>query len=192
MRKWHVTALTCLAGLWLLAGVAYAEEWNGKSETRTVTGFQVELTTPAEGVKVGENKLAVRLKDSATGQPVVRESVRVDLLMDEADTSMNHGGMSSQKPVSVELKAVKDSPGRYEGKMSLSDAGVWRVRVFADARGIQAPASFTVRAESSGPNWLVLGGFALLILGGIGGVVAVVRKGSAPAPAAPAPEASEA
>lgn len=194
MKKLLLVVTAALAATWLATGVAFAEEWTGKSETKTVIGFQVELITPSAGVMVGENNLAVRLKDTATSQAVLRDSVRVDLSMDEADSSMNHGGMSSQKPVRVDLAAVKDVPGRYEGKVSLSDAGAWNVKVFTDPRGTQASASFKVSAESSGPNLMVIGAFALLILSGIGGVVALVKRSSAPAPApaAPAQETTQA
>jgi len=93
--------------------------------------------------------------------------------------------------------------------------------VFTDSRGVGSPASFKVSAEkaspaaatqsgaaapqaatkstaatpqASGPNWLVLGGLALLVVAGIGGVVARVKRSStpAPAPAAPAQETTQA
>ena len=76
------------------------------------------------------------------------------------------------------------------------------MRVFTDSRGVGSPASFKVRAEksgaasteASGPNWLVLGGLALIIVAGIGGVVALVKRpsGPAPAPAAPVQETTQA
>ena len=106
MKKLGMVAMVALAATWLATGVAFAEEWTGKSETKTVTGIQVEVITPAAGLKAGENNLAVRLKEAAGGQAVVREFARVDLVMDEGDSSMNHGGMSTQKPVAFELKAV--------------------------------------------------------------------------------------
>lgn len=203
MKKLGMVAMVALAATWLATGVAFAEEWQGKSETKTVTGIQVEVITPAAGLKAGENNLAVRLKEAAGGQAVVREFARVDLVMDEGDSSMNHGGMSTQKPVAFELKAVAAEQGRYEGKVTLSDPGNWNLRVFTDSRGVGSPASFKVSAEkaspaaatqsgaaapqASGPNWLVLGGLALLVVAGIGGVVARVKRSSAPAPAPAAP-----
>lgn len=215
MKKLGMVAMVALAATWLATGVAFAEEWQGKGETKTVTGIQVEVITPAAGLKVGENNLAVRLKEAAGGQAVVREVVRGDLAMDEGDKSMNHGGMSTQKPVGFELKPVASEQGRYEGKVTLTDPGNWNLRVFTDSRGVGSPASFKVSAEkasaaapatnsgaaapqaatkntaaapqASGPNWLVLGGLALLVVAGIGGVVARVKKSSAPAPAPAAP-----
>lgn len=200
MKKLTAMAVVGLVSLWLLSGVAYAQEWEGKSQTTTVTGIQVELITPAEGLKVGENSLSVRMKEAPGGHAVVRDSVRVDLAMDESDRSMNHGSMSNQKPVVFELKAVASEQGRYEGTATLSDPGDWNLRVFTDARGLGAPASFKVRAEksgatgeqASGPNWPILGGFALLIVAAIGGVVVVVRKSSASARITPIKDANRA
>lgn len=175
MKKWTLTAIACLAGLLLATGIAYAEEWQGKAETKTAGGLRIELITPADGVKMGENNVAVRLSDAASGQPVVRESLRMDFLMDESDTSMNHGGMSSQKPVVVDLEPVKDAPGRYEGKADLAYSGDWRARVYADSRGLLAPVSFKVSVASGGPNLLVIGGIAALIVAAT--AAAVVARG---------------
>jgi hypothetical protein len=192
VKRLVVLATVSLALVWLTAGIAFAEEWKGKSESKRNSSYQVELITPAEGLRVGENNLAVQLKDIATGQAVVRDAVRVDLLMDESDTSMGHGDMAQQDPVAVQLMAVKDSPGRYSGKAEFSDAGAWKARVFADDRGIQAPVTFDISIGAGGPNWLVIGGVLALVMFGIGAVVIAKRKSTAAAPATPSLEASEA
>jgi hypothetical protein len=147
------------------------------------------------------------MKEAQGGRPVVREFARIDLAMDEGDKSMNHGSMSNQKPVVVELKAVASEQGRYEGKVSISDPGDWNLRVFTDSRGVGSPAAFKVRAEKSGPaaastgaspatqgsgpNWLVIGGFAALIVAAIGVVVNAAKKSSA-APGTPKQETNQA
>jgi hypothetical protein len=190
-RRLVVLVSASLALVWLTAGIAFAQESTGKGETKRNSSYTVELITPAEGLKVGENNLAVQLKDAA-GQPVVRDSVRVDLLMDEADTSMGHGNMAQQEPVVVQLMAVKGSPGRYGGTAELSDAGAWKARVFADERGVQAPLTFNVSVGGSGPNWLLIGGLLAVITAAIGAVVVVKRRPTAAVPATPALEASEA
>ncbi|MHB1134940.1 MAG: FixH family protein [Chloroflexota bacterium] len=184
MRRWTLVLAAALASLWLLGGVALAAEVNGKSETKTAGTFQVELTTPAEGIKVGDAELAVLLRDRATGQAVVRESLRLELLMDAADTSMNHGDMSKQTPTAVELAADKANPGRYLGKASFTDSGDWLVRVFADTRSGQAPVAFKVGVTGGGPNWLVIGGILAVIAAAVGGTVTMVRRKSVATPVA--------
>ncbi len=184
MRKLTILVLGSLIALGLWGGVAYAQEWKGKSEVKTAGNVQVEFITPAEGLKVGDNNLAVQLKDLSAGQPVVRESVRVDLLMDEADSSMKHGDMSKQEPVVVQLKAEKNAAGRYSGKANLSSAGNWKARVFVDPRGIQAPLTFNVQVDGGGPNWLVIGGLLAAIAVVVIGIAVAVRRKSAPEEAA--------
>lgn len=189
MRRWTMLAVASLASLWLATGMAYAEEWKGKSETKKLGNLQVEFITQADGSRVGDNNFAVQLKDLSTGQPVLREPVRVELTMDENDKSMKHGDMSKEKPVVAELNAVKDAPGRYSGKANLSSAGDWKAEVFVDPAGGRT-VTFKVRVDSPGPNWLVIGGFLALIAVAAGIVVAVKRKAPSAA-AVPAPEATK-
>jgi hypothetical protein len=192
VRRLVALVSASLVFAWMTAGVAFAEEWKGKSEVKRNSSHSVELIIPAEGLKVGENNLAVQLRDNATGQPVVRDAVRVDLLMDETDTSMKHGDMSQLEPVTLQLSAVTGSPGRYLGQADLSDEGTWKVRVFADDRGIQAPVTFTVSVAGGGPNWLVIAGLLALVALAIGGVLVLKRRSTPAVAASPALEASEA
>lgn len=194
MKKLTILAVLALVGLWLETGVAFAEEWKGKSETKNAGSYMVELITPADGVKIGANNVAVQLKDSSTGQPVSRDSVSVDFLMDEGDTSMGHGGMnmSTQKPVAVDLKAVSGVAGRYEGKAQLTYSGDWKVRVYADPKGLQPPATFTVNVAAAGPNFGVIGGIVVAIVAAVGGIVFMMRRSKTTPSSATVSEAGEA
>jgi hypothetical protein len=193
-RTWVLLGVASLTSLWLASGVAYAEDWQGKSDTKTSGNIQVEFITQADGSVVGDNNIAVQLKDTSTGQPIVRDSVTVQLLMDAGDTAMTHGGMgmSAQDPVAANLKAVQGTPGRYSGKVSFSNAGDWKARVAIDPRGIQAPLTFSVRVSSAGPNWLIIGGFLAIIAAAVGIVLAMKRKSTPAASLTPTLEAGEA
>lgn len=192
MKKLTIVAVLALVGLWLATGVAFADEWKGKSETKSVGSYQVELITPADGAKIGANNVAVQLKDTTTGQAVARDSIRVDFLMDEGDMSMTHGSMSTQKPVTVDLKAVSGAAGRYEGKADLTDSGDWKVRVYADPKGLQPPATFNLNVAAAGPNFGVIGGFLLAIVVVVGGIVFMMRKPRSARSSSSVPEAGEA
>lgn len=181
MRTWVLLAAASLATLWLFGSTAYADEFKAKSETKTAGAVQVEFITQAEGTIVGESHIAVQLKESATGRPIVRDSVRVELTMDEEDKSMSHVDMSKQVPVVADLKASHDVPGKYSGKVNFTDAGNWKARVFVDANGVQSPVTFGMRVEGNGPNWLVIGGFVVILALVVGGAAAMKRK----APIAP-------
>jgi len=177
-KKWIVLAVASLTSLWLASGIAYAEEGKGKSEVMSAGNIQVEFVTPADGSVVGDNSVAVQLKDTSTGQPVVRDSVRVQLVMDAGDTAMSHGGMgmSAQDPITLDLKAVKEVPGSFAGKVNFRNTGDWKARVAVDPRGIQAPLTFSVRVGSAGPNWLVIGGILAIIALVIGGIVVAMKR----------------
>lgn len=177
-KKWIVLAVASLTSLWLASGIAYAEEGKGKSEVMSAGNIQVEFVTPADGSVVGDNSVAVQLKDTSTGQPVVRDSVRVQLVMDAGDTAMSHGGMgmSAQDPITLDLKAVKEVPGSFAGKVNFRNTGDWKARVAVDPRGIQAPLTFSVRVGSAGPNWLVIGGILAVIALVIGGIVVAMKR----------------
>ena len=177
-KKWIVLAVASLTSLWLASGIAYAEEGKGKSEVKSAGNIQVEFVTPADGSVVGDNSVAVQLKDTSTGQPVVRDSVRVQLVMDAGDTAMSHGGMgmSAQDPITLDLKAVKEVPGSFAGKVNFRNTGDWKARVAVDPRGIQAPLTFSVRVGSAGPNWLVIGGILAIIALVIGGIVVAMKR----------------
>jgi len=177
-KKWIVLAVASLTSLWLASGIAYAEEGKGKSEVKSAGNIQVEFVTPADGSVVGDNSVAVQLKDTSTGQPVVRDSVRVQLVMDAGDTAMSHGGMgmSAQDPITLDLKAVKEVPGSFAGKVNFRNTGDWKARVALDPQGIQAPLTFSVRVGSAGPNWLVIGGILAIIALVIGGIVIAMKR----------------
>lgn len=172
LGKWLRLIGIGLLSMWLASGVAYAEEPKSRSEVRSIGNVQVELATPADGLKVGDNDIALQLRDTVTGQPVTRDSVRVDLLMDAGDQSMMHGDMSKQAPVVANLKASKDVPGRYSGKVNLSNAGRWQAKVSLDA---QTSTTFNVNVNDGGPNWVIIGGgvgtFALGVI-----AVAVLKR----------------
>ena len=195
MKRWALLTAACLVGLWLLGGVAYAQEGNGIYQTKKAGNLPVDQFTPTEGAKVGDNHIVVQLRDVVTGQAVARESVWLEVLMDETDTTMmkSHGDMSNQVPTAVELKADKAAPGRYSGTVNFSSAGDWKVRVVADPRRGQAPVNCDVRVLAGGPNWLVIGGILVVVAAGVGGLALAIRRKSATAHAAsPALEAGEA
>ncbi len=176
--KWTLMVVASLASLLLATGVAYADEFKGESQTKTTGTVQVEFITEAEGTIVGESHIAVQLKDTATGQPIVRDSVQVELTMDEGDSSMNHGSMSNQKPVLANLKASAEAPGKYSGKVPFTDAGDWKATVLVDGNGARGPVSFGVHVVSSGPNWLVIGGFIGVLALVVVAAAMAKRKGS--------------
>ncbi len=187
--KWLLMVVAVLAGLAVATSAAYADGSKAKSETKTAGKVQVELITEDGPAVVGDNNVAVQLTDTATGQPIVRDSVRLELTMDNAGKPMqghNHSmDMSSQRPIILNLKASPALPGRYDGKLNFTDPGAWNARVVLGPNPLQDAATFAVRVEkpSSGPNWLIIGGFLAVLAGG-GGLVYVIkaRSGEASVP----------
>jgi hypothetical protein len=185
-RKWVLLVVAGLLSLWLASGLAYAQETKGKTVVQTVGNVQVEFVAPESGLVSGDNQIAVQLKDTTTGKPVVQNSLRVEMSMDTGDRSMNHGDMSTQKPVLAELQASKDVAGRYTGKVNLNGAGKWNAKVYLDA---QRSTILGVSVAESGPNlFLIVGGAAAVIALGIAGVFVLKRKGAAPSVAGKAIE----
>jgi hypothetical protein len=174
------SALLLVAGvlsLWLASGFAYAQEAKGTTAVGTVAGVQVEFVAPQGGLVEGENAIAVQAKDTATGKPLVQDGVRVEMTMDTTDRSMNHGDMSTQKPVLAELKASQ-TPGTYTGKVSLSGVGKWNAKVYLDA---QRSTIIGVSVAAGGPNMLLIGGGAATVLAlAAAGVFVLKRKAAAP------------
>lgn len=180
-RKWVLLVVAGLLSLWLASGLAYAQETKGKTVVQTVGNVQVEFVAPESGLVSGDNQIAVQLKDTATGKPVVQNSLRVEMSMDTTDKSMSgHGDMATQKPVLAELTASKDVAGRYTGKVTLDGAGKWTAKVYLDAQR-STILSLGV-AAGSGPNLLLIGGGIAAVLAlAVAVVFLLKRKSAAPA-----------
>jgi hypothetical protein len=169
--SWMLTAVASLTGLLLAAGVAYADGPKGHTDTKSTGKTQVELITPDGASLVGENHVVVHLSDVATGQPVIRDAVRVELTMDASGGSMqghNHmAGMAGQAPIVANLVPSQNAPGQYAGTVSFTDPGNWSARVIAGPSAAQDAVLFQVKVDkpSRGPNWLVIGGFLGIIVG---------------------------
>jgi hypothetical protein len=186
-RKWILLVVASVVGLMLASGIAYADGPKMRSEVKTAGKTQVEFLTPEGASLVGDNQVAVQLKDTATGQPIVRPSVRAELVMDgggQAMQGMHHGAdMSVQKPIVVELKADPQEPGKYTGTLNFTDPGSWNARIVAGPSALQDAVSFTVRVDkkTNGPNWLVIGGFLGLVVVGIALVFVLRSRAASPA-----------
>lgn len=183
--KWVLLGVVGLLSLLPASGLAYAQGVGGKSAVATVGTLQVEVIAAEGGLVEGENTIAVQLTDSATGKPLVQDAVRVEMTMDTGDRSMNHGDMTTQKPVLAELAASKDVAGRYAGKVNLSGVGKWNAKVYVDAQ--RSTILDVSVAAASGPNWLsIAAGVAAVVVVGFVGAVVFRRRNAAPAVASKA------
>jgi uncharacterized membrane protein YdcZ (DUF606 family) len=82
--------------------------------------------------------------------------------------------MNGKKPIEVSLENSKD--GQYMGKINFTDKGKWVITANIMVNGEQKDVQFDADVVSSGPNWVVIGGFVGIVAVII--IVAAVKKKS--------------
>ena len=121
---------------------------------KQVDGIKATLTFKNEKVKTGSNEFSILLHDS-NNQPITNAKVRITMSMDKTS---NMGGMEEAKPVMIELKESGEK-GQYSGTADFTTKGKWIIKTNFTMQGIEKSVDFNVTASSSGPNWLIIGGF---------------------------------
>ena len=82
----------------------------------------------------------------------------------------------TQDPITVDLKAVKEVPGRFAGKVVFSNAGDWKAGVVVDPRALRPPVVFNIAVSSAGPDWTVIGSVLLDLAAVVIAVVVAMRR----------------
>lgn len=144
-------------------------------------GGQLEQVTGATRVTMafdgghatrGLNGVTVNLRDS-TGVALESDTVKVTLRMDPSANMGSHS-MLNLDPRTVEMGRGM-ARGEYTGRVEFTDPGMWLVTASFDLSGKESEVTFDVDIAGGGPNWLILGGLggamALVII-----VAAVARK----------------
>lgn len=116
--------------------------------------FKIQLITP-EKMYEGENN--VKLHITKDNLPVKSLDVKLLAQMDQSDSAMNMNHGQEEKP--IELTLTESKEGEYSGKVNFEGEGKWLlIAQFSDQE-----TTFEVEVERSGPSWLIVGGFLVVI-----------------------------
>lgn len=143
----------------------------GTQINKEVDGIKASLTFANEKLKSGSNEFTISLLDK-NGLPLPNANLKVTADMDRS-TDMSGDGMEKDKPMMINLK--EGSPkGEYSGMADFKTKGKWIVTATFDLQGQEKTIEFDVNVESSGPNFLIIGGFSAVIVLII--VIAAINK----------------
>lgn len=169
-----------MAGLILTLGLSTAAFADGmgnmdmsKGTEKSSNGINAELTFNKDNkAKTGNNDVMVTLHDNNNNE-INNADVKVSA---EMDKNSDMGGMNMDKSKPIEAALEKSGQGQYMGKIDFSDKGKWIVTATAIVNGEKRDIKFDVEVASTGPNWVVIGGFVGIVAVII--VVAAVKKQS--------------
>jgi hypothetical protein len=143
----------------------------GKGTEKSMNGINAELTFNKDNkAKTGKNDVMVTLHDN-NNKEIDNATVNISA---EMDKNSNMGGMNmdGSKPIEATLK--DSGNGQYMGEINFTDKGTWTVTATTMVNGEKKDIKFDVDVVSSGPNWVVIGGFIGIVAVII--VVAAVKK----------------
>lgn len=143
----------------------------GTQINKEVDGVKASLTFVSEKLKPGKNEFTISLLDK-NGQPLTNANLKVTADMDRS-TDMAGDGMEKDEPMMLDLKEGSHE-GEYIGIADFKTKGKWIVTATLDLQGQEKTIEFDVNVESSGPNFLIIGGFSAVIVLII--VIAAVSK----------------
>lgn len=162
-----------IAGLILTLGLstaAFADSMvnmdMSKGTEKSASGINAELTFNKDNkAKNGKNDVMVTLHDD-NNKEIDNADVKVSAEMDK-NSDMGGMNMDNSKPIEATLQS--SGQGQYMGTINFTDKGKWIVTANVMVNGEKKDVKFDVDVASSGPNWVVIGGFI-----GIVGVIIVV------------------
>jgi len=126
--------------------------------------YKVQLISPSQ-FKEGENEVIVAVTKEDKPVSSLAVNVSAEMEMSGASHSMNHGQENL-----LEQTLAEGKKGEYSGTLDLKGDGKWILTV-------QLPnqqTAFEVLVEKGGPNWIVIGGFLIVIIAII--IAAGVKK----------------
>lgn len=158
-----------------LSTVVFADSMNnmdmGKGTEKSVSGINAELTFNKDNkVKTGKNDVMITLHDS-NNKEIENADIKISA---EMDKSSDMGGMNMDKLKAIEAALESSENGQYMGNIEFTDKGKWIVTANVTVNGENMDIKYDVDVISSGPNWVVIGGFAGIVVAII--IVAVVKK----------------
>jgi len=135
---------------------------------KVVDGIKATLTFNSETFTKENNEFTISLFDQ-NGQPLTNANLKVTADMDQT-SSMS--GMND-KPVTIDLKDGSQA-GEYTGMVDLKNNGKWIIEATFNSGSIQKVVDFDFEVHNAGSNWMLIGGFACVIIIVIG--VAAIFK----------------
>jgi len=133
----------------------------GTPITKQVDGVKASLTFASEKLKLGSNEFTISLLDK-NGVALPDANLKVTADMDRS-TDMGDDGMSKDKPMMIDLKEGS-TKGKYSGMADLKTKGKWIMKATFNAGGQEKNIDLDFTVESSAPNYLVIGGFSVVII----------------------------
>lgn len=145
----------------------------GQGTEKSMNGINAELTFNKDNkAKTGKNDVMVTLHDN-NNKEIDNADVKISA---EMDKSSDMGGMNMDNSKPIEATLESSGQGQYMSNIDFSDKGKWIVTANAMVNGEKKDVKFDVDVASSGPNWVVIGGFVGIVAVII--IVAAVKKKS--------------
>lgn len=143
----------------------------GKGTEKSSNGISAELTFNKDNkAKTGKNDVMVTLHDS-NDKEIENAQVKISA---EMDKNSDMGGMNMDKSKPIEAALESNGKNQYMGNVNFTDKGKWMVTAEVMVNGEKKDIKFDVDVVSSGPNWIIIGGFVGIVAVII--VVAAVNK----------------
>ncbi|NMM63327.1 FixH family protein [Clostridium sp. P21] len=158
MKNKLIKKLSIVSALVLTLSTSVLADGTGKMIEQTVDGIKSTLMLTGDKAKTGENQLTLKLSDDKNN-PINNADVKVSVEMDKG--SMGDMSMDASKPETIQFKKGHED-GEYVGTVKFSDKGEWKVKTSFMTGSVEKMADFNVDVVSSGPNFLVVGGFLVV------------------------------
>jgi len=133
----------------------------GTPINKQVDGVKASLTFASDKLKPGSNEFTLSLLDK-DGQPLTNANLKITADMDRS-TDMGNDGMAKDKPMMIDLKETS-TKGEYSGMADLKTKGKWIMKATFNADGQEKNIDLDFNVQSTGPNWLIIGGFSCVIV----------------------------
>ncbi|MBU3099947.1 MULTISPECIES: FixH family protein [Clostridium] len=145
----------------------------GTQTNKVVDGVKASLTFKNEKLKPGKNEFAFSLLDK-NEKPLTNANLKITVAMDNSTDMKGMSGMTAENtPMIIDLKEGSKK-GEYTGMVDFKSKGQWIIKSTFDANGQAKNIDLGINVQSAGPNFLILGVFAgvvVLIL-----VIAAINK----------------
>ncbi|MBU3215352.1 FixH family protein [Clostridium estertheticum] len=145
----------------------------GTQINKVVDGVKASLTFTNEKLKPGKNEFTISLLDK-NEKPLTNSNLKITVAMDNSTDMKGMSGMTAENtPMIIDLKEGSKK-GEYTGMVDFKSKGQWIIKSTFDANGQAKNIDLGVNVQSAGPNFLILGVFAgvvVLIL-----VIAAINK----------------
>lgn len=133
----------------------------GTQINKEVDGVKTTLTFASDKLKPGNNEFTISLLDK-NGEPLPNANLEVTADMDRS-TDMGDDGMAKDKPMMIDLKEGSNK-GEYSGMVDFKNKGKWIIKATFEIQGQEKSIDLDFNVQSSGPNWLIIGGFSGVIV----------------------------